>query len=104
MDNSKQNTYCTRYTDSDVFAFSDVHGDFLALITYLQDCAGVIKLSDGVTYSQMLKNVKYNYQITNIDDSKLKNSSNSDVGSNNRSRIIRSKIIRSKIIRSKDDN
>jgi Calcineurin-like phosphoesterase len=60
-----QDTYCTRYTDSDVFAFSDVHGDFLALITYLQDCAKVIKLSDGVKYHQMLEKVKYNYQITN---------------------------------------
>ena len=72
MENSKQNTYCIRYTDSNVFAFSDVHGDFLALITYLQDCAEVIKLADGVDYSQMLENVKFDYKINNINDIYIK--------------------------------
>jgi hypothetical protein len=63
MEEVTRNTYCTRYTNEDVFAFSDVHGDFLALITYLQDCAGVIKLSDGVDYFKMLENVKLDYKI-----------------------------------------
>ena len=64
MDLSKKDTYCTKYTNEDIFAFSDVHGDFLALITYLQDCAKVIKLSDGVDYFQMLDKVKYDYKIS----------------------------------------
>jgi hypothetical protein len=103
MENSKQNTYCTKYTDSNVFTFSDVHGDFLALITYLQDCAEVIKLSDGVDYQQMLENVKYNYQINNnfahnnsnsdeyfvkVDESKISSEFSSESGSKIVSEIV----------------